>query len=97
MTDPAETIATWRRTMCEQALFYHHNPELFEQYSGEYILLQDGEVRWHDRSGTITVSRRQLAGDHPDHAMFFKYVDPAEAEGERFEVYERALAPMEMV
>jgi uncharacterized protein (DUF362 family) len=92
MTDSAEVNATWRRTMCEQALFYRDNPERFERYAGEYILLQDGEVRWHDPRGTITVSRRQLAGEHPDHALFYKFVDPAEAEGERYEVYERALA-----
>ena len=32
--------------------------------------------------------------EHPDHALFFKFVDPSEAEGERYEVYERALATM---
>jgi uncharacterized protein (DUF362 family) len=94
MTDSPETNATWRRTMCEQALFYHANPGLFERYAGEYILLQDGEVRWHDSSGTIKASRRELAGNNPDHALFYKYVDPSEAEGERYEVYERALASM---
>jgi hypothetical protein len=39
----------------------------------------------------LRVSRRQLSGAHSDHAMFFKYVDPEEAEGEHYEVYERAL------
>jgi hypothetical protein len=92
MTDAAETNRSWRRTMCEQALFYRDNPQLFERYAGEYILLQDGQVRWHSPSGTIKVSRRNLAGDHPDHALFYKFVDPGEAEGERYEVYERALA-----
>ena len=94
MTDAPEVTASWRRTMSEQALFYRDNPGRFERYAGEYILLQDGEVRWHDPRGTITVSRRQLAGDHPDHALFYKYVDPAEAEGERYAVYERTLAAM---
>jgi uncharacterized protein (DUF362 family) len=94
MTDPPETTRSWRRTMCEQALFYRDNPDRFARYAGEYILLQDGEVRWHDRRGTITVSRRELAGAHPDHALFYKFVDPDEAEGERFAVYERALAAM---
>jgi hypothetical protein len=37
------------------------------------------------------VSRRELAGENPDHAMWFKFVDPEEAEGEHYEVYERAL------
>jgi uncharacterized protein (DUF362 family) len=91
MTDSPETTRSWRRTMCEQALFYRDNRQLFERYNGQYILLQDGEVRWHDPVGTISVSRRALAGEHPDHALFFKFVDPEEAEGERYEVYERAL------
>jgi uncharacterized protein (DUF362 family) len=97
MTDSPETTRSWRRTMCEQALFYRDNPQLFERYAGEYILLQDGEVRWHDKGGTIRASRRELAGGHPDHALFYKFVDPAEAEGERYEVYERALASMEQL
>ncbi|HEX5691025.1 MAG TPA: DUF362 domain-containing protein [Roseiflexaceae bacterium] len=94
MTDSAETNYTWRRTMCEQALFYRDNMRAFERYAGEYILLQDGEVRWHSPEGTIRESRRALSGANPDHAMWFKYVDPDEAEGEHFEVYERALAQM---
>lgn len=94
MTDPPEVTQSWRRTMAEQALFYRDNPQLFERYAGEYILLQDGVVRWHDPSGTINVSRRELAGEHPDHALFYKYVDPSEAEGERYAVYERTLATM---
>jgi uncharacterized protein (DUF362 family) len=93
-TDAPETTASWRRTMCEQALVYHTNPCLFERYAGEYILLQDGEVRWHDPSGTIHVSRRELAGNHPDRALFYKFVDPLEAEGEHYEVYERTLGTM---
>lgn len=94
MTDSPETTTNWRRTMCEQALFYHTNPQLFERYAGEYILLQDSEVRWHSPSGTIRVSRRELTGHHADRALFYKFVDPAEAEGEHYEVYERALASM---
>lgn len=92
MTDSPETNLTWRRTMCEQALLYHENRRAFDQYAGEYILLQDGQVRWHSPAGTIRESRRALAGDHPDHAMWYKFVDPDEAEGEHYEVYERALA-----
>jgi hypothetical protein len=94
MTDSAETTNTWRRTMCEQALYYHDNPRAFERYAGEYILLQDGEVRWHNPAGTIRESRRALSAGNPDHAMWFKYVDSEEAEGEHYEVYERALAQM---
>ena len=50
-----------------------------------------GEVRWADPSGRISVSRRELAGAHPEQGMWLKYVDPLEAEGEHFEVYEKAL------
>ena len=64
------------------------------RYANEYILLQSGEVIWHDAEGDIRVSRRQLARDNPDQAMWLKYVDPDEAEGEHYEVYERALAHM---
>jgi uncharacterized protein (DUF362 family) len=92
MTDSAETNLTWRRTMCEQALYYADRKRALERYAGEYILLQDQQVRWHSPHGTIRVSRRELSGDHRDHAMWFKYVDPDEAEGEHYEVYERALA-----
>jgi uncharacterized protein (DUF362 family) len=92
MTDSAETNLSWRRTMCEQALHYRDNRRRFvDAYAGGYILLQDGEVRWHDPSGTIRVSRRELSGEHPDHAMWLKFVDPDEREGEHYEVYERAL------
>ena len=48
--------------MCEQALLYHGNRRDFERYAGEYILLQDGQVRWHSPAGTIRESRRALAG-----------------------------------
>ncbi len=94
MTDSAETNLTWRRTMCEQALYYAEKHRALERYAGEYILLQDQQVRWHSPDGTIKVSRRELAGGHPDHAMWFKYVDPDEQEGEQYAVYERALALM---
>ena len=90
-TDSEETTTTWRRTMCEQALYYRDNRNDFDAYAGEYILLQDGEVKWHSTEGIIRVSRRELSGDHPDHAMWFKFVDPDETEGEHYEVYERAL------
>ncbi|MBN1872706.1 MAG: DUF362 domain-containing protein [Anaerolineae bacterium] len=91
--DDRETIITWRRTMCEQALYYRdHARDLAARHAGEFILLQDGEVKWHDKDGMLRVSRRQLAGAHHDHAMFFKYVDPEEQEREHYEVYEQALA-----
>jgi hypothetical protein len=90
--DPQEMIITWRRTTAEQALFFRdHQKELIAQYTGQYILLQMNEVRWTDPVGKIAVSRRQLAGAHPEQGMWLKYVDPLEAEGEHYEVYEATL------
>ncbi len=90
--DPRQTIISWQKTMAEQGLFYlEHKKELVDRYAGQYILLQMGQVRWSDPNGRIGISRRKLAGDHPEQAMWFKYVDPDEVEGEHFEVYERAL------
>jgi uncharacterized protein (DUF362 family) len=90
-TDPFETTVSWRRTTCEQALYYRDNPSQFAQYAGEYILLQDGEVVWHSADPTINRSRRELSGRKKDSAMWLKFVDPDEAEGEHYEVYERTL------
>jgi hypothetical protein len=90
-TDSSETVVSWRQTMCEQALLYQNNRAAFEQYTGEYILLQQGQVRWHDKSGDIRESRRLLAGQWPGYALWLKYVDPAESEGEHYEVYEQTL------
>ncbi|MCD6518939.1 MAG: DUF362 domain-containing protein [Anaerolineae bacterium] len=91
--DPQETIAAWLRSTCEQALYYRDNREKFiEKYAGEYILLQDYEVVWHDRFSEFHQSRRDLAGPRKKSALWFKLVDPEEAEGEHFEVYERTLA-----
>ena len=93
MTDSRETVVEWRRTTAEQALYYlEHKQELVDRYAGEYILLQDGEVIWHDTTSRLEVSRRDLARGKRRRAMWLKYVDPEEAEGEHFEVYERALA-----
>ena len=94
--DSFERIVSWRRTMCEQALYYRdHRDQFIDPYQGQFILLQMGEVKWHSPEGHVTVSRRKLAGDHPNQAMFYKYVDPEEAEGEHFEVYEWALEDLE--
>ena len=93
--DDLKTVVTWRRTMAEQGLTYRDRRDTFADYEGEYILLQDGEVKWHDAKGIMKVSRRKLAGRHRDHAMFFKYVDLDEAEQEHYEVYERALEDLE--
>ncbi len=92
ITDSQETVVSWRRTTAEQAMYYlDHQKELQRKYPGEYILLQMGEVKWHDKSGVLDRSRRILSGQHPEQAMWFKYVDPEETENEHFEIYERTL------
>jgi hypothetical protein len=92
LTDSTETNISWRRTTAEQALYYLDNQrKLADKYAGEYILLQSGEVRWHDPVSDLKGSRRVLAGDRPDQAMWLKLVDPDEKEGEHYEVYETAL------
>ncbi len=91
-TDAPETVIRWRRSACEQALYYRDRRQQFvERYAGEYILLQDREVRWHGKNGEISQSRRVLAGPNVESALWLKLVDPEEAEGEHFEVYERTL------
>lgn len=93
MTDSRQAVIDWRRTTAEQALYYlDHKQELVDRYAGQYILLQDGEVIWHDIISELRVSRRELAREKRRRAMWLKYVDPEEAEGEHYEVYERALA-----
>jgi uncharacterized protein (DUF362 family) len=91
ITDSRDTVMSWRRTTAEQGLFYRDNRRLFEKYAGQYILLQMGEVKWHDPSGIVTASRRVLSGDRPEQAMWLKYVAPEEVEGEHYEVYEKTL------
>lgn len=91
-TDSPETCYSWLWTMCEQALLYRDNRKKFvDKYAGEFILLQQGEVKWHSPEATIRESRRVLSGGAPDQAMWYKYVDPEEMEGEHFEVYEQTL------
>ena len=94
-SDSPQTVRSWRRSTCEQALHYAANRERFvAKYAGRYILVQKGEVVWSDPNGEIGLSRRLLAEADPDQALWFKYVDPDEAEGERFGVYEQTLARM---
>ena len=93
LTDPAETNVSWRLSTAQQALYYQdHRQKLVDQYAGEYILLQSGEVRWHNKVSDLRTSRRILAGDRRDQALWMKYVDPEETEGEHFEVYDHAYA-----
>lgn len=91
--DSRDTIVSWRHSMAEQGLYYlDHKDEIIRQYAGQYILLQMGQVRWADPRGHINVSRRQLAGDHPEQSLWLKYVDPQDIEEEHFEVYSQVLA-----
>lgn len=93
LTDPMSTNVSWRLTTADQAIYYQdHRRELIDKYAGEYILLQSGEVRWHDEVSDLRISRRILAGDRREQALWMKYVDPEEAEGEHYDVYENAHA-----
>jgi len=93
--DPSETTTSWRRTTCEQALYYRDHREQFAQYAGEYILLYKNRVIWHNKDSNFHGSRRDLAAEDPNSAIYMKYVDPTEAEGEHFEIYEQTLAQMD--
>ena len=92
ITDSRETVYSWRKTTAEQGLYYRDNKAKFAPYKGQYVLIQMGEVKWSDPSGIVRDSRRILSGANPDQAMWFKYIDPDETEGEHFEVYERTLS-----
>jgi hypothetical protein len=93
VTDPRETVMSWRKTTAEQGLLYRdHQQKYVDKYRSLYIMLHMGEVVWTSASGQLAVSRRQLSGLHTEQALWFKYVDPDEAEGEHYEVYERVLA-----
>ncbi len=93
--DPLKMVVNWRRTTAEQALFYReHRVELERNYAGQFILLQMGQVRWAGSEWVMRESRRLLAGANPEQGMWMKYVDPEEAEGEHFEVYDETLQNM---
>ena len=91
-TDPDATVANWRRTTCEQGLIYQDEQrELIDRYRGEFIYMQDGQVVWNGADPSNLGSRRKLSGDKKDSALWLKYVDPAEGEGEHFERYDECL------
>jgi hypothetical protein len=93
--DGEETVVSWRRTTAEQGLYYRdHLSEFVAKYAGKYILLQMGTVKWSDTDGNLHASRRILSGKNPEQAMWLKYVDPQESEGEHFEIYEHTLKQM---
>jgi uncharacterized protein (DUF362 family) len=88
--DSKETVKNWRKTTCEQALFYKKNKdEMVSKYAGEYIFLQDGDIIWHGTDPANLGSRRGLTRGRHDSAIWMKLVDPQDLEGENFTVYER--------
>lgn len=90
--DSEETVRSWRISTCEQALFYQeHFDELVQEYRGNFIFLQDGEVVWHGDDPSNLGSRRQLSGSKKHSALWLKIVDPLEHEGEHFDVYKNNL------
>ena len=94
-TDSEQTVESWRRTTCEQGLFYRdHQKRLVDKFRGEFIFLQDGEVVWHGEDPANLGSRRNLSGDKKDRALWLKLVDPEEREGERFAAYDENLAAL---
>ena len=91
--DTPEVAARVRETACEQGLVYRdRREEMVERYGGEYIYLQDGEPVWNGPDPAHIKSHREFASEKPGEALFLKYVDPDEVEGERFGVYEESLA-----
>lgn len=91
-TDSDATVANWRRTTCEQGLIYQDEQrQLIDRYRGEFIYMQDGQVVWNGVDPSHLGSRRKLSGDKKDSALWLKYVDPAEGEGECFERYGECL------
>jgi len=95
-TDAPRIVESWRRTTCEQGLFYQENrSRLIDEHRGEFIFLQDGKVVWHGADpAVLRGSRRDLSGDKKDRALWLKLVDPDETEGEQFGVYDQVLAEM---
>jgi hypothetical protein len=90
--DEYDRIISWRRTTAEQAMVYlDKQKKIIDQYAGKYILMQKGEVKWADASGDVSDSRNRLSKESPGQAVWMKYIDPDEDEGEHYPVYEEAL------
>ena len=93
--DSTEHMAAVRESACEQGLFYRDRMKsMIDRYAGEFIYLQDGEVKWNGSDPTHIGSHRDFAGKKPGSALFLKKVDPDEREGECFDVYEDCLRLM---
>ena len=90
--DSPKTILAWRRSMCEQALYYRDNREPFlSEYTGSFVFIQDGKPVWSGNDLSGIGNRRELAGSRKESSLWLKYVDPDEFEGERYERYEENL------
>jgi len=92
---PRARQISWRRTISQQALYYRDHREEFAQYAGEFIMLQDGKVVWHSPNSNPGMSRTIMSAENQDSGLWLKCVDPEEAEGEHYEVYERTLRSLE--
>lgn len=91
-TDSSETVDNWRRTTCEQGLIYMDDrSKLVDRYRGQFIYMQDGQVVWNGENPSNLGSRRELSGEKKNSALWLKYVDPDEGEGEHFERYDECL------
>ena len=64
---------------------------MVDRYRGNFVYLQDGEVKWSGPDPYHIKSHREFTGQRPGSAMFLKLVDPEEREGEHFETYEDCL------
>jgi len=90
-----EILHTFRRTACEQGLFYRdRQKDMIDKYRGDFIYMQEGDVVWHGPEPPDINGHRDFAGTRPGSALWLKLVDPNESEGERFEVYEKNLAAL---
>tara|TARA_B100000029_G_scaffold516827_3_gene635513 strand:- start:14581 stop:15798 length:1218 start_codon:yes stop_codon:yes gene_type:complete len=95
ITEEPEIIHKLRRTACEQGLYYRDKQKkIVDQYRGEFIYMQDGKIVWHGLNPSVIASHRSLNSTKPGAALWLKFVDPEEIEGERFEVYDQCLSAL---
>ncbi|NLG27723.1 MAG: DUF362 domain-containing protein [Chloroflexi bacterium] len=94
---PQPRQAKWRRTMSQQALHYRDHPGEYAEFAGEFVLMQDHKVIWHHTNSNPGMSRTVLSAQNQDSGLWMKYIDPEEAEGEHYEVYEDALANLDQL
>ena len=91
-TDAPEIVTSWRKTTCEQAMIYlDRKSQLIDKYKNQFVFLQSGEVVWSGTDPANLGSRRKLSGSKKEQAMWLKFVDPDEKEGECFGVYQNLL------